>query len=328
MSSLICTGQQIPEFFGVYIVADGRLIELKEKTVRIKTANKGGMQEDCVTGLSKLSEININDEAAYLIIFLENFDINSIKLSKLRYVNAEPLVSIPIIGNAEKVMTNINMWVLEKDIPFRTGPIEGKKGMYKIAPNAGFEPGVYALHQGSIRRSRIQGGQIGLLLQSGEYGNTAFDFSFNLGKNKGETAQSQTSQFPTAVSGNTRINTETTNKSQPPVAETPLPKKPSFEATEANLIDQLDKALKEIVKARQSLNPGYAVGLMKNAINYLNTADEIALALNKADVGEVITKTIDLLNKAIIPYSQDSYEGIGNIKDARKMLETLIKKIK
>jgi hypothetical protein len=205
-NSLICIGQQIPEFFGVYLVADGRLIELKENNIRIRTPSKGGMQEDGVAGLRELSKININDAAAHLIIFLENFDINSIKLSKLRYASTESLVSIPIIGNAEKVMTNINMWVLEKNIPFRTGPIEGKKGMYKIAPSAGFEPGVYALHQGGIRRSRIQGGQLGILMESEEYGNTAFDFSFNFENYKGALVAETPTPDPTIKLGETNEN--------------------------------------------------------------------------------------------------------------------------
>ena len=176
--ALICSAQQIPEYFGVYIVENGKLIQLKENKILIKTPNKGGMQEDCVAGLKRLSNVNVNDESAYLIIFLENFDINSIRLSKLRFSKMEPLVSIPIIGDAVKIQTDVSMWIFEKDISFRTGPIEGKRGMYKIVPTAGFEPGVFALHQGGIRRSRIQGGQLGVLLENEEYGNSAFDFSF------------------------------------------------------------------------------------------------------------------------------------------------------
>src|SRR4030065_912704 len=192
LNVLIGWGQKYPEFFGIYLVADGKFVELKENSVSIKTPNQAGSQEDSVSGLKSLSNVNSNDTSAYIIIYLESIDINKIKLSKLRFSKTESLVSISIMGNAKKYMTNINMWVFEKDVPFRMGPIDGRKGMYKIVPSGGFESGVYAIHGGSIRNERIQGGGIGIYTASAKYGDTANDFSIGkISKDVGVEPESQ-----------------------------------------------------------------------------------------------------------------------------------------
>jgi hypothetical protein len=135
------------------------------------------MEREHVQGLESLSGLDVTGEGFFIVFYLQNANPNQLKLTKLVYRDEMPLKVKAIAGGTSEFMTPINLWVKERDVPFRVGPVEGRSGMYKIAPEENIEPGVYAVHFGSIwiRMTDVFGAKY-----SGfDSGNIAYDFTWN-----------------------------------------------------------------------------------------------------------------------------------------------------
>jgi tetratricopeptide (TPR) repeat protein len=171
----------IPEFYGIYLVANGKLIELNKNHVNYAYAQGDCWFRGYITGLKNLSPINITDNQLYIILFLENLDLSAIKLSKLQFVDKYPL-ECQVLGvglESQKKMTLVNMWVIEKNIPYRIAPVEGKTGMYRIVPKEPLEAGKYAINTGCFWNSTLSS-SYDLSMVLAEKGTEAFDFSLDL----------------------------------------------------------------------------------------------------------------------------------------------------
>ena len=130
----------VPEFYGVYVVADGKLIELKPSDVSF-----GGGQ----VGLKKNPKVEVMDNKAYIIVYKKGVEPTRWGLAKLRFVSSDVVEVAPLPGwKAEKKGVTLNAWVLERTIELKVAPIENKQDMYRLVPNAPLAPGVYALPSG------------------------------------------------------------------------------------------------------------------------------------------------------------------------------------
>lgn len=173
--------ESIPEFFGIYLVADGKLIELKKSEVAAKNPPKECCGSDYISGVERLSGINITDRDFSIILFIQGLDIDRIKLSRLGFKDFFILSCQPCkLGTSKrKINTRINMWIKAQDIPFKIGPVEDRREMYRIVPSSPIRPGIYALNFGSLWHSWI-GNISGLPFAMAEVETGAYDFSLGL----------------------------------------------------------------------------------------------------------------------------------------------------
>jgi hypothetical protein len=196
------------------------------------------------------------------------------------------------------------MWVLERDIPFRKGPIEGKNWMYKIVPSDGFEPGVYAINQGGIRNFYVSGGYLGLQLERTESGNRAYDFSFKIAEYKGGAEPEQ------------GLNPSETISKKDALSEMPASLKTSSE-----LIYSLEQVNKNIVASR---NANIRNEVQKQAEYFHQAWSQLkTISISKYDVDPSIFQKVkdafELLNAA-----RDVYiSGRAPIKGSVKEKETI-----
>jgi len=119
-----------PEFFGVYLVADGKLIEPStRKTTYNYSKSYKGIKD--ISGCTK-----INDKNFYIIFYRDpnvtdamgGRDYNSLTLSKLAFKN------------------DLSLWGPETSYKLRVAPVKDTQHMYKIVHDGDLPDGIYAIH--------------------------------------------------------------------------------------------------------------------------------------------------------------------------------------
>ena len=129
-----------PEYFGVYVIDDSKLVELKTT----KLGANGNLLSSII-GLQEPPEIQINDNKSYIIFYNDAIPYNRVVLSKLVYKK-----SAQTNDAFGKNAIETNMWVEEKKINLKVAPISGEHNMYRLVPNNPLEKGVYAIHYGVL----------------------------------------------------------------------------------------------------------------------------------------------------------------------------------
>jgi len=134
-----------PSYYGDFLVADGKLVELKENNI-----SKVGSMFQAVWGIQTLSGLNITDNKAYFIIYrqLPPGVIEMVKLTKLKYAK-QMQFEAPLV---QPQTADVNMWVAEqeKEVKLRIAPVQGDSDMSRLIPATPLSPGVYALHTGNL----------------------------------------------------------------------------------------------------------------------------------------------------------------------------------
>jgi len=166
----------IPVYHGVYLVADGNLIQLKENTTLLGEHLPSYRQ--VLVGIETLSGVNVPGNV-YIIIYdplaaslVARGQLDRLFLSRLRYIDRDSPISVLPPGGPRE--TWANMWlaetgIRETGIRFKTTPVEDRNDMYYLIPVSTLPPGVYAL---LVIRSRIPEEVL------------AFDFTVNYEKDK------------------------------------------------------------------------------------------------------------------------------------------------
>ncbi|HDL15004.1 MAG TPA: HEAT repeat domain-containing protein [Euryarchaeota archaeon] len=167
----------VPEFYGIYLVANGKLIELKSTKVSFKVNQNG---------LAQIPSLDIQDTKAYLIIYQKNVNPNKLDFAKLKFLRskvvefqATPGFKNPYMDSRKLI--NFNMWVLDGIMKFKVAPIEGKEDMYRLVPEHPLAPGVYAVPAGVFGEVEAGPGGFGGYLKSMDkrdmYGGMAYGFT-------------------------------------------------------------------------------------------------------------------------------------------------------
>lgn len=137
----------VPEFYGVYIVSDGKLITPKDavKEKRLKTV---GHLMSSSFGIKELSGISVSQNS-YFIIYGETLKpyLNRLKLGKFEFARQ---VLIKGMWPAKDEMVSANMWVFKKEIPMNVGPVKGQTELLRLVPTSPLSEGVYALYVGPV----------------------------------------------------------------------------------------------------------------------------------------------------------------------------------
>lgn len=120
---------------------------------------------------------------------------------------------------------------------------------------------------------------------------------------------------------------EESSKTIPPKDEGPDSSKNSnIEAMNSNLKNLLEETLATLAKARKYTVIKYIIQDLDEAIKKLDLALGIASSINDSDAMSVIQKARDYLNESRAKYFiSNSYEGIGEHKDAISVLKKFLK---
>lgn len=166
----------VPEFYGVYVVADGKLLELKPSDVSFGSGQ---------VGLKEISKVEVMDNKAYIIVYKKGVEPTRWGLAKLRFVSSDVVGVAPLPGwKEEKKAVSLNAWVLERAIELKVAPIENKQDMYRLVPNSPLAPGVYALPSGLFGKLSLTdpfGAQLEAADRAQIFGSKAFVFTISGG---------------------------------------------------------------------------------------------------------------------------------------------------
>ncbi|MFO7971350.1 MAG: hypothetical protein R6U40_06345 [Desulfobacterales bacterium] len=172
-------GTEIPEFFGTYLVEKGKLIKLKKEDVVIKHASAECSKYEFISGLENLSDLNVKDNKCHIIFYEHGAEVSNIKLTKLRFECVSLLDCISLTFKTKKVKSKLNLWIKEKNIPYKISPVESRNEMYRLVPDNPLEPGAYAIHTGCFWQQKSD--IFGMRMVAQNYGTSAYVFSVNLG---------------------------------------------------------------------------------------------------------------------------------------------------
>jgi hypothetical protein len=135
----------IPEFYGVYFVSKGKLIQARDAVEenRVKLSNVDRRDARSPTlwmGVEELSGISLSPRDYFLLYQkLENNGM-PLKLYNLKFIRQ---LSPEITGSLK--WHEANMWMLGKEIPLNVGPVKEESDLYRLVPTSQLEDGVYAL---------------------------------------------------------------------------------------------------------------------------------------------------------------------------------------
>ena len=137
----------VPEFYGLYFVSDENLIPARnavgENRIK-KEASDFGLLDGFPPfsgpgGVKELSGIFLSPRSYFLLYQRLIGDPGSLRLYRLEFVKR--LSSEVVQGKWYEA----NMWILEKEIPLKVGPVKKQPDLYRLVPILQLEDGVYAL---------------------------------------------------------------------------------------------------------------------------------------------------------------------------------------
>ena len=140
--------------------SEGQLLELKPSPVMENiglSPSGGGRRGYAMDGLAGEPELSLRSFSPIFIVYQQNIDIGSFRLSDLVYVETERAGSFNIIRTDPRFFRNvygrdmndviqINLWRPKTEVPLRLEPVEGKVGMHRLIPQSPLRPGRYALY--------------------------------------------------------------------------------------------------------------------------------------------------------------------------------------
>ncbi len=150
----------LPTGYGYYAIDEGQLVELKPTPVIEKiglSPGGGGRLGYAMDGLAGEPEVTLSTFSPIFIVYQQNIDINSLRLSDLVYIETEQASSFNITRTDPRFFRNVysrdmndiiqlNLWRPKTVLPLRIEPVEGKSGMYRLIPQSQLRAGRYAIY--------------------------------------------------------------------------------------------------------------------------------------------------------------------------------------
>src|SRR3972149_2228769 len=130
----------VPEFYGIYLVSDGKLISPSKSEL-----NTVGI----LAGIKKLSGLSVSSNT-YLLLYGKEMGkiLYRLKLVRLVYARTVEQRRVSVIfapGDAKKSV-EVNMWIQGDDVPLNIGPVKDHVDLYKLLPTARLSNGAYLLY--------------------------------------------------------------------------------------------------------------------------------------------------------------------------------------
>ena len=147
--SLFCAGNvsaktPLPEFFGVYALYDGKLIEMQPHPQSQYAIS--GMTVMGADVISKLSGIKFRDGTIEFIIFRDlATTFNKIPLSKIARIDMEANTAWGGDGTKKRLKNRYHL--MPEEIYMNVAPL--KEMMVRVVPKSPLSPGIWAIKMGS-----------------------------------------------------------------------------------------------------------------------------------------------------------------------------------
>jgi hypothetical protein len=146
----------LPTAYGYYILGDG-LVELRSITVVTKFGLTLADRGFAVDGLPDQETLKITNRTPTVIVYQQNVNINSLRLSSMSFVKSLKAYQFNIINTAPQFFSGvyrkdpneiipINLWQPSRNMEMRVEPVAGKPDMYRLTPSMPLEAGRYALY--------------------------------------------------------------------------------------------------------------------------------------------------------------------------------------
>ena len=153
LSANFAQDDPIPEFYGVYMVLDDRLIELNEANKSNITGLKFTISYSCVG----IKEVGTNEwlksNNIYFIVYGDQVN-NQFYLSEMRFKNTiqRPADAMERVGHESMTHVNaeVNMNMVSKNINLRKAPVKGLENAVKYVPSEPITEGAFAFHDGVL----------------------------------------------------------------------------------------------------------------------------------------------------------------------------------
>jgi hypothetical protein len=144
----------IPEFYGVYLVSDGKLINLDPYEAKSNNRLKApGMTLLSIAkmGIAPLSGL-VASADSYVLMYLQG-PMVPMNLGRFEYVERLTVgTGTPL---EPKRTVDARMWQLKVNIPVNVGPVAGRQDLIRLVPAKPLADGVYAWYIGSLETMGI-----------------------------------------------------------------------------------------------------------------------------------------------------------------------------
>jgi len=139
-----------PEYFGAYMVINGKLIELKSANAdTIRTSGTLDMGNP-ILGIKQKRGQWISDNNFYFLIYDDKQQGKTPTLSTLTF-KATDVHTNPITHQQQQV--NVNLWEFDKDIPLKTAPVTDLQNAYKYVTETPLPEGSYIFSKSGRQQS-------------------------------------------------------------------------------------------------------------------------------------------------------------------------------
>lgn len=142
------TGVPTPEFYGLYTVSGGKLINADDHNAKDQNRLRApGMSHvsSVSVGIARLSGVSASADS-YGLLFLKGRGVPLVKLGRFEYVER---LTAGTPFDPDRVV-EAKVWLFKADIPLKIGPVPGKQDLIRYVPARPLPDGVYAWYGGSL----------------------------------------------------------------------------------------------------------------------------------------------------------------------------------
>jgi hypothetical protein len=139
----------IPEFYGIYMVSDGKLINLDRYEAKSQNRLKApGMTllSSAQMGIAQLSGLTAAADS-YVLVYLQG-PTRPMNLGRFEFVERLAVgTGTPL---EPRRVVDARVWQLKANVPVNVGPVAGKQDLIRLVPVTPLTDGVYAWYVGSL----------------------------------------------------------------------------------------------------------------------------------------------------------------------------------
>ena len=169
--------EEVPDFYGYYILKGGEWVEIPRMFTEKKTCLKGVCSSWGIHGLITKPELVSDDLRPTIIIYEKGLNIDALKLVRLWYFEQlravdfhgsppDPGFFRSLCGVRRENLCFLGLWTPVGTYPHQIGPVPNHPDMYRIRAKEKLPPGIYAVSQSKNFTSRPMAGDFHILIRA------------------------------------------------------------------------------------------------------------------------------------------------------------------